>query len=308
MNLPLVIGGGILAATTNATILATGGYLTSHAPIVVGLAAGVFAAANVIGQGRIASRGLVLAIVGALVAGEAYNLVATAERLVVAREAMQAPLKDLSAKRTAALDRLKALETGEATSTQLTLAKQALVAARAAVDAEAKDIRCGKECKRKQDLADRAEEAVKAAIPGAVAGHAKAVESAKADVAANPLPASATALADRLGLAPWVLDLAMAALLSVAANGLAGVLIAFGSQVPVSQVPVHLPVPFQVPFSPVPPRGTRNVRSGTQAKANMIAKELRDKGEVPLFRIVRNEFQRRYGTELPKVTAHRACG
>ena len=172
---------------------------------------------------------------------------------------MQAPLKDLSAKRTAALDRLKALETGEATSTQLTLANQALVVARAAVDAEAKDIRCGKECKRKQELADRAEEAVKAAIPSAVAGHAKAIEAAKADVAANPLPASATPLADRLGVAPWIVDLAMSGLLSIGANGLAGVLIALGSSVPALHVaaPVAVrPVPFPA-FDPVPPSGKR---------------------------------------------------
>lgn len=59
--------------------------------------------------------------------------------------------------------------------------------------------------------------------------HAKAIEAAKAEVASNPLPASATPLADRLGWAPWVLDLIMAGLLSVGANGLAAALVAFGA-------------------------------------------------------------------------------
>ena len=49
------------------------------------------------------------------------------------------------------------------------------------------------------------------------------------------------------------------------------------------------------------------VRSETQLRANLIAKEMRARGEVPKFHIVRNEYQRRFGTKLPKVTAHRAC-
>ena len=257
-RLPLYVGGGILAATTNATILATGGYLTSHAPLVIALSAGVFAGAVVIGSGRIASKGLALAIVAALVAGEAYNLVATGERLVIAREALQAPMRDLAAKRQAAIDRLTALEASEPTSARLTIAKQALAEAKAAVEKEAKDIRCGKECKRKQDLALRAEADLKAAIPEAVAEHATAVAAAKADVEANPIPPSATPLADRLGLPAWVLDLIMAALLSVGANGAAGALIAFGSQAGQPERLENMPRTTTLPHTP--PTGGRRGR------------------------------------------------
>ncbi len=266
-RLPLYVAGGILAATTNATILATGGYLTSHAPLVIALSAGVFAGAVVIGSGRIASKGLALAIVAALVSGEAYNLVATGERLVIAREAAQAPLRDLAAKRQAAVYKLAGLEASEPTSARLRLAQATFADAKAAVDKEAKDIRCGKECKRKQELADRAALDVKAALPEAVAEHAKAIAAAKADVEANPVPPSSTPFADRIGWAPWVLDLVMAALLSVGANGLAGALIAFGSHVPaIPRIPGNdLGVPgIVIPRNPFPgndpPTGGRRGR------------------------------------------------
>ena len=77
---------------------------------------------------------------------------------------------------------------------------------------------------------------------------------------------------------------------------------------PVKQVPVVVPlVPNHLEPVPPKPRGTRKVRSETQFRANLIAKEMRARGEVPKFHIVRNEYQRRFGTKLPKVTAHRAC-
>ena len=76
---------------------------------------------------------------------------------------------------------------------------------------------------------------------------------------------------------------------------------------PVMQVPVAVPlVPGDLEPVPPKPRG-RKVRSETQFRANLIAKEMRARGEVPKFHIVRNEYQRRFGTRLPKVTAHRAC-
>ena len=77
---------------------------------------------------------------------------------------------------------------------------------------------------------------------------------------------------------------------------------------PGKQVPVVVPlVPNHLEPVPPKPRGTRKVRSETQFRANLIAKEMRARGEVPKFHIVRNEYQRRFGTRLPKVTAHRAC-
>ena len=69
---------------------------------------------------------------------------------------------------------------------------------------------------------------------------------------------SATPLADRIGVKPWVLDLIAAALLSLGANGLAAVLMAFGSRpgpqrgVPVLGTP-QTPATAAVPRCPSAP-------------------------------------------------------
>lgn len=78
--------------------------------------------------------------------------------------------------------------------------------------------------------------------------------------------------------------------------------------VPVKKPELKRPVIRVVERVPVPPTngGTRRPRSEFQTKANMIAKEMRDKGEVPKFNVVRSEYKRRYKKDLPKVTAHRA--
>ena len=291
-RIPLYIGGGILAATTNATIVANGGYASSQALVVLALSAGVFAGAMAIGGQRV-PRAFGLAIIAALVAGEAYNLMTTAERAIVAREASAAPLKDLAAKRQAAIDRLAVLEKSEPSSARLSLARSNLAEARAAVEAEAKDIRCGKECKRKQALADDAAQAVETALPGAVAEHAAAIIAAKAELAANPLPASATPLADRLGWQAWVLDLALAALLSVGANGLAGVLIAFGAQEekPNSALlkPNSVLIKPNSAFDPPPPRGQRGRRRDPNV-VDFVAKFREANGRNPNIPEMRLRF------------------
>jgi hypothetical protein len=59
-------------------------------------------------------------------------------------------------------------------------------------------------------------------------GYAKqALADAEQRLKSLPIPASTSPLADRLGLPPWSIDLATAALASLAANGLAAFLIAF---------------------------------------------------------------------------------
>lgn len=224
-GLATAVGIAILAATTNANVLQTGGWLTSHAVLVASLSAGVFAGARVVGMGA-GKIGLV--IIAALLAGELFNFSATAERIVVERENGAAPLKDALVKRNAAIDRLEALQGSEPTSVRLTQAKTDKKAKDDAVTKEASD-GCKTECKRKQGLADVAQAELVAALAEAEQMHQAEIEAAKADIEANPLPASATPLADRLGWPAWALDLLMAGLLSVGANGLAGTLIAFGA-------------------------------------------------------------------------------
>lgn len=226
-NLPTAVGALILAAATNANILQTGGYLTSHAILVGALSIGVFAGAWVLGTGA-GRTGLV--ILAALVAGESYNFFATGERIVIEREAGAAPLKDAAAKHVTAVAHLHELQTSVPSSRRLQIAQSAKVAADAAYEKELREGgRCKTICTGLKAKADEAQAEVVAALSETQALNANAIEVAKTDIAANPLPASATPLADRLGWPAWVLDLIMAGLLSIGANGLAGVLVAFGA-------------------------------------------------------------------------------
>ncbi|MBS0240297.1 MAG: hypothetical protein JSR89_17930 [Proteobacteria bacterium] len=204
-GLATVTGAGILFAATNANILQTGGWQTSHALLVASLSFGVFAGARVIGQG---AGKMALVIIAALGAGEAYNFFATGERTVVEREAGAAPLRDALAKHNAAVSKLAALQQAEPTSARLQIARQAKGDADDAVTKEASD-GCKSECRRKQGLADKAQAELVSAVAEAEQMHQAEIEAAKADVDANPVPSSATALADRIGWAPWVLDLFM---------------------------------------------------------------------------------------------------
>lgn len=225
-KLATLTGAAILAASTNANILQTGGYFTSHAALVATLALGVFAGARVVGAG---AGKIGVFIIVALLAGEMFNFVATGERVVTERESSAAPLMAAKAKRDSAVQRLHDLESGAISSARLTIAKQAKAAADKAVDAEARDGGCKRICQLKQAEALAASSELKAAIDEAQKLHAEAIEAAREDVATSPLPPSATPLADRLGIPAWLLDLIIAGLLSFGSNILAGTLIAFGS-------------------------------------------------------------------------------
>lgn len=380
----------IVAAVTHYSILKTGGYaLDTPAPLFGALALGIIAAARAIGSGKVSgvmASGLVIA----LLAGEAYNFASTLDRQIETAEDAQAPIRAKHTKRAEALKALAETKAAAPSTQRLTLAaravadakaqtetprvriaREAVKEAKAAVDAEAQNIGCRKECWRKQEEQTKAEgelqsalaEAAKvsasavtkaeaelaAALAEAEAVKAEAVKAAEARVEANPEPRSATPTADRIGMEPWLWDLLKAALLSVAANFLAAMLLALGSKPelePASRpdatgssqtsfpvdalatgtngttvqeflagVPGSTPVPHWGPKVPPttpggsgPKGGTRKARSEPQRRADLIAKELRDRGEVPKFHIVRNEYAKRYGAELPKVTAHRACG
>ncbi len=90
-GLATAAGGLILAAAANIVIVKSGGYLTSHALLVSGLAVGVFAASWCLGKGVVRVR-LAKLIVTLLLVGEVYSVVSMAERLVIVREEAQALL------------------------------------------------------------------------------------------------------------------------------------------------------------------------------------------------------------------------
>ena len=70
---------------------------------------------------------------------------------------------------------------------------------------------------------------IHSAAAGAQRAHEAEVNAARAELAANPVPASASPFADRVGINPTSLDLLTAALGAIALNGLAACLIVFGA-------------------------------------------------------------------------------
>jgi len=320
-GLATATGVAILAASTNANVLQTGGWFSSHAMLVAALSLGVFAGARVVGSGVAGKIGLV--IIAALVAGEAFNFSATAERIVVERENGAAPLKDLAAKHTAAIEKLRQIETGRAGSPRLLMASEAKKAADAAYDKELREGgRCARICNGLKAKAAAAQVEVSAAADEAQKLHIAAVEAAKKDVEANPLPASSTPLADRLGWPAWVLDLIMAGLLSIGANGLAGTLIAFGAHSTVKEslivaqyndneqtdfaasefdaVKIRSMVGGGFPGKPTPPNKPR--KRGRKADSRIVdfSEKFRERhGRAPSGGEIKSEFP-----ELPVSTAY----
>jgi len=117
----IAVGILILAAVAHVTIQSTGGYGSAHSWVTIGVAAGVAAGSVFSGMAWTDERHtLAILLVLAIIAGEAYGFIATAERLIVAREAAQAPLRQLAVDRArakGALDAATATLKGFPTST-----------------------------------------------------------------------------------------------------------------------------------------------------------------------------------------------
>lgn len=180
-----------------------------HALLLYAMAGGV-ATGSVI-MARTSWRvGLIVAL--AVIAGESYGMLATAERVIRNREALSADVREGNAAR-------------EGTMRRATTADAAI---RAHDDTARKTVAergCAAECRRLL-------EATRADL---VRDRDMAIAAATASAGGR----SATPLADRLGIEPWRLDVAMAALLSLGANGLACVLIAFGAHAPRRPAPIQ---------------------------------------------------------------------
>ncbi len=136
----LAIGSGalILFAVSHVAISATGGYGTPHSFLTLAVAFGVGLGAVFSGAAWAARRyTLSIALVGALIAGEAFGFMATAERLIASREAQQAPLRlateTFNAARQRVADAAKALDDHPTTSQRL----EAAIAAKNLADAAA---------------------------------------------------------------------------------------------------------------------------------------------------------------------------
>lgn len=218
--LAAVAGLGILAAVAHVTIDATGGYgWDTNAPLTIALAVGVAIGAPITSLCR---PGLTFLLLLALLAGELYGFGATASWHVANLEAHAAPIHEAQAEHAAALTRLAKAEASDA----VTKAEQAAKDVQADARAKSTAADCGKGC-----IATLAKsvDGAEAAVGEARESMQREITAARAALANAPLPGSASPLADRLGVQPWILDLIFAGLRSFACTVLAAGLLAFAA-------------------------------------------------------------------------------
>src|SRR5262245_52154668 len=164
----MFVGAVILFTTAHVSILATGGYGSSHAYIALGVAAGVAVASIAVGrawgEGR---KALAIFAVVCIAAGEIFALLSTAERLTAAREASQAPLRQAMEARQKLETRLTRAEAAVTalpeTSARFREAMQNKAAADAAVVTKSAERSCAANCRLLlQAQADQGQQEVEA--------------------------------------------------------------------------------------------------------------------------------------------------
>lgn len=235
-KLAILVGLGIIAAATHVIVLSTGGYQNAHAPLAIAIASGVAIGSICIGMAfRERRYALAGCIALCLIAGEAFTMMATAERVVISREAAAEPARLLAVQRAAAqkrLDEAKASLPGDM-SARMVAAQASIVRAETAVATEASKRGCASNCRallnKALDDAKTEMAAARAALDQAKRDAQREIDAAEMALASVPAPKSETPLADKLGLEGWTLDLLAAALASLAANGLGAALLAFGA-------------------------------------------------------------------------------
>ncbi len=242
-----IVGVAIVGTVIHSAVLANGGYGTVTAPMLIGLGAGLVIGAAVIGrcwsQGRIV---MAILVGAALLAGEAYQLLMTAERTIVMRDARQAPIVEQAKAREKASQRVQ--EAASALSAigapRLTTAMEAKQAADKAAVEKAAERGCAAHCRAllEQQVATAAQEveAARAEIASLRDAARDELDSARTVLAALPVLGSASPLADRLGIPDWQFDLIAAVLIGIGANGLGAALVAFAAHGP-SPVPSTSP-------------------------------------------------------------------
>jgi hypothetical protein len=246
--LAVLIAFALLGASAHAIIAhVADGYSSPHAIVTLTLAAGVAVGALAIGAAWEQRRRVLACIICiALLCGEAFGLVSTAERIIAQRDGVQMTISAAREKHDTARRELHKAEAELAradTSDRLQRAEAAKAAADAAALTKAAERSCAANCRallEQQVSAAAAEvDAARTDSTGKRNAAAYAVARARDALKAAPAPASSTPLADRLGLQGWQLDLLVAALGSLAVNGLAATLLVFaghgGSHRPTSR-------------------------------------------------------------------------
>ena len=186
-------GIAVVAAATHANVLRAGGYTSEEAPLIVTIAALLTLGMGYVGASFRDGRWIAAVSLGlCLLAGETYWVLLNAEREIARREAQEAPT-------------LHAREDRARAEARVSKAEAALLAASAAVVSEAAKPDCLKNC---ATMLTASEAAAKADVAAALTALADA-----------PRPLSFSPLPERLGVAPWLWDLLMAGLRSLAVIG-----------------------------------------------------------------------------------------
>ncbi len=198
-----VSGAGLIAGTTHAAVVHTGGYSSATAPMLIIAAGAVCAAAATLGTAADQRRfGLSVALWVGMVGAELFGAIMTGERVATDRAAKAAPARDAEFKRTEARERLKRAE----------------AAIEAADDRGAtQKTGCGDRCN--------------ALLRDATAAARKERDEARAALEAVPTPRPESPLAEAIGVAPITLDLVMVGL-GATFNVLGAALVAFGAHAP----------------------------------------------------------------------------
>ncbi len=234
------VGVAIVGTVIHSAVLANGGYGAPTTPMLIGLGAGLVIGAAVIGRCWSQGRVVMAVLVGAaLLAGEAYQLLMTAERTIAMRDARQAPIVAQAAAREKASQRLEEAAAGLAAITdtpRLTAALQAKQTADSFAVEKAAERGCAAHCRAllEQQVATATQEveAARAEITALRTAARHELDSARIVLAALPVLGSASPLADRLGIPDWQFDLIAAVLIGIGANGLGAALVAFAAHGP----------------------------------------------------------------------------
>ena len=236
--LAIVSGIALVAAAAYASLThVNAGPTSPYGVITLAVAGGLIVGALCFGaawsSGR---RAIALAIALGMLSGELYALILTGERVVGTREAVQVSIREAAERRQTAARRVGEAEATLASahsSSRLERALAAKTAADLAVIDKSAERGCASNCRAllqaQVDAAQREVETAHLERDGSLQRASQAVEAARAELAGiGPVP-DQSPLAARLGLPGSALDLAAAGLASLAINGLAAALLAFGA-------------------------------------------------------------------------------
>jgi hypothetical protein len=307
--LAIICGLLILAAVAHATIVATGGYWTPQSYVTMAVAAGVGLAGILSGMAwSVGRRSLAIWLVVVIASGEAFGFISTAERLIVSREAAQAPLRIAEQHRAKALERLRsaqnALDGLPTTSPRLEAALIAKASAdQAAIDKSA-ERGCRENCRAllQAQVDAAAIEIVQARAElstGRIAAEGE-LTTARGALAVLSAPPSPTPLADRLGIPAWLLDLVHSVLGSLAANGLACGLLVFGAHQPTRRRVVRVENADQA-TAPEPMRLEQPVGRDVSTELTIRKRVVSKKKHAAQFAVERLYPTAEGGTELSAI-------